>query len=265
MDRDLTVERHLLSRSYDSQAEISALLQSRYLIADSPVDPYLVLQHTAPEEPKPAAQSGLQKNLAAKPLSRRKTSTRHAMKRYIKQTLAAQKRVVRRVQQAQRAGATANVSRSLSRYNIPRYADFLPLNALWRLYMQDLLFGEQKNPNLNMMLPRLSTADYNGCLMTVLESRDRNLVGTAGVVLYDSQHLFILVVPQQTESSHIISPAQRVGGLRVVQKRGTLFGFDVDVNASETVGFTILGLRFELRAVDRSLKKFKSHNVEDLY
>lgn len=113
-----------------------------------------------------------------------------------------------------------------------------------------------------MVLPKLLTADYNGSLLTVLESRDRNLVGMSGIVVYDLQHTFIMVVSPKQATGRSLSAAEQVGGMRVVAKVGTLFGFDVPINDLECVGFTIIGLRFQLRAVDRSAKKFKSHNVD---
>ncbi|KAM9899891.1 hypothetical protein OXX79_005453 [Metschnikowia pulcherrima] len=236
MDRDFTLEKHLLTRCYSSPSEIEAIIETRYKNNESS-DPYLVLVPTSgPEGVKPA-----------------------------RRTLAAQTKLVKKVQHARKEGRSVDLEKYISRYNIPRYDMYLQLNSLWKQYIQDLLFGDQKNPNLNMVLPRLSTADFNGCKLRVIESRDRNLIGFEGIVLYDSQHSFMLVSPQLKQSNHVISPAQSVGGLKVVSKRGTMFAFDVECAPGEFVSFTILGSRFELRAVDRAGKKFKSRGVEDIY
>lgn len=265
MDRDFTVEKHLLSRCFTSEQRILELLEERYAVGGA--KPFLQLAPTDNVEetkPKKEAESLFNRNPDLKPSTSRKVSTRRDMRVYIKRTLGNQRKAVAQVQRAARKKETIDIEALVKRYEVPVYRKYLPLSALWRQYMLDLLFGDQKNPNLNMILPKLATADFNGCRLTVLEARDRNLVGKTGIVLYDAQHLFIMVVPQQTESERTLSPAERVGGLRVVTKKGAIFGFEVEVEA-ETVGFSILGSRFELRAVDRSSKKFKSHNVEDIY
>lgn len=270
MDRDLTLEKHILSRSYTSEAQIVELLETRYSV-NGGQKPFLTLVPTSGEtKPPPEKEANLAKNLEAKPKQERKINTRRDMKIYIKTTLANQNQAVKKIQKFRRkrslqALKTAEFSTDalLTEYKVPRYEDFVALNKLWQKYMHDLLF-EQKNPNMNMTLPKLSTADYNGCLLTVLESKNRHMVGMKGIVVYDAQHSFIVVVPRRTSpEGPIISPSEMVGGLRILTKRGSLFGFEVETG-DDVVGFTILGSRFELRSVDRSGKKFKSHNVGDV-
>lgn len=265
MDRDLLLEKHLLSRSYTSNAQIRTLLAERYSIKGGQ-RPFLAL--TPAEELAPvqlSKKSDFLKTADSKPTKERKINTRHEMKVYIKATLKKQDKIVKKAKLHQKAHNLAfDPEPWLRRFQIPRYIEYQQLNRLWRSYMKDLLVGDQKNPNLNMVLPKLSTADYNGCELTVLESRNRNLVGIRGIVMYDAQHSFIVVVPSKCESQTVISAAELVGGIRILPKKATLFGFNVDVGDG-TVDFTILGTRFELRSVDRSAKKFKSHNVEDIY
>lgn len=266
MDRDLTLEKHLLSRSYTSEAKILELLENRYSIHGGQ-RPFLTLTPYEQEtKPKQEADADIALNRELKPKLHRKTTARKDMRVYLKTTMANQKKAVKKLQQFQRKypDAPPKVDSLLKQYRIPRYADYLQLNSLWKLYIETLVFGDQKNPNLNMVLPKLSTADYNGSVLTVLESRNPHLVGMSGIVLYDAQHSFILVVPQVTEAETTISAAQAVGGMRIIAKRGTMFGFDVPMG-DQTVGFTILGSRFEFRSVDRSAKKFKSHDVGDIY
>ena len=78
-----------------------------------------------------------------------------------------------------------------------------------------------------------------------------------------------------------LDPAALVGGLKVIPKQYTLFGFDVvlpkkepsqdgemevdnESQEVESIGFTLIGSRFEIRSVERSAKKFKNHAVDDL-
>lgn len=269
MDRDLTLERLLLSRSYTSEAQITELLEDRYSITGGqrpflPITPAEAVV-VDKEEKKEEKLLDITKNIDLKPSTKRKSSARKNMRIYIKTTHANQKKAVKRLQEFQRKypRALLRVNSLLEQYSIPRYTDYIPLNQLWSNYILDLLFGEQKTANVHMLLPKLSSADYNGSHLTVLESRNPHLEGLAGIVLYDAQHSFILVVPQKTEAETTISPSEAVGGLRIVPKKGTMFGFDVPMG-EDVVGFTILGSRFELRAVDRSGKKFKNHDVEDI-
>lgn len=188
------------------------------------------------------------------------------MKIYIKTTLSKQDRAVRVVQKHLRETPDSNFNIvSLARkYKVPVFTDYEPLLRLWQAYAQDLLFGENKNPNLNMVLPKTAAMDFNGSYLTVIEARNLHLIGMSGIVLYDAQHLFMVVTRQHEYQNGLLSAAQMVGGLRVIPKRGTLFKFTVE-NDGHDVDFTILGLRFELRSVDRSTKKFKNHSVEDIY
>lgn len=266
MDRDLSLEKHLLSRSYTSDLKILELLEDRYSIngGQRPFLPLTPFEQEVKEKPQAETEIGL--NPERKPKSERKASARRDMRVYIKLTLANQKKATKKLQQFARKHPTApiRVGSLLKQYKIPKYDDYVKLNELWGLYIENLLFGDQKNPNLNMVLPKLSTADFNGSKLTVLELRNPHLVGLTGIVLFDAQHLFILVVPQVTEAETNILPSQAIGGIRIAAKRGTMFAFDVKTG-EETVGFTILGSRFEFRAVDRSARKFKSHDVGDIY
>lgn len=267
MDADFPVEKHLLTRCYTSEERIHEILLTRYAGSEAASTPFLALVPTVTETPstesKPEAR--LHQNLDRKPRGARKLNTRKEMRKYIKTTMALQKKAVAKLRFNQNRDLKFNFTELLNRYKIPLFDDYKALNRLWQNYMHELLFSEQKNPDLNMLLPRLSSADYNGCLLTVLEARERNIIGLEGIVLFDAQHLFIVVVPQRETSCRTLSAAERIGGLRLLKKRGTLFGFTLNVNEEERVSFTILGSRVELRAVDRTAKKFKSHKVEDIY
>lgn len=267
MDSDFPVEKHLLTRCYTSEERILQIIQTRYAGSEAASSPFLALvptsTETGPTEKK--SETRLHQNLDRKPAKARKLNVRKDMRLYIKQTMANQKKAVAKLRMGLKKEGTIDVKILLRQYNVPIYEQYVALNNLWHQYMHELLFSEQKNPDLNMLLPRLSSADYNGCHLTVLEATERNIIGMEGIVIFDAQHLFIVVVPQKTASQRTLSPAERIGGLRLLKKRGTLFGFTVKVHDEEAVDFTILGSRFELRAVDRTARKFKSHKVEDIY
>lgn len=147
------------------------------------------------------------------------------------------------------------------------------MNKLWQKYAQDLIFQNGNlMQSLSSILPRLTAADFNGCLLTVLQSRNTNVIGTRGIVVWDAQHSFILVVPRNEDSKEWneeksrFSPSEMVGGLKVIPKKHTMFGFDIidPRNENDCYGFTIVGSRFEIRSVERSGKKFKNHSVDDI-
>lgn len=264
MNRELKVEKHLLSRSYDSQRLIEDLLDSRYSTSGQQ-KPFLVLMPNEPEsEKKSEKPSDLTKNTAVKPTQARKAGVRAQLKKYIKSVQANQKRLVHQIQRSSNPSEFP-LQKHIARYGIPQFHQYIGLHKLWRQYMSDLLFGEQPSPAPTVLLPKLSSADYNGCMLTVLESRNPFLIGSCGIVIYESQHSFIVVVEAKTaaNSEKSVSPNEMVGGLKVLPKRHTLFGFDVD-HEGRKVAFTMIGSRFELRSADRSARKFKSHNVADV-
>ncbi|WPK26896.1 hypothetical protein PUMCH_004264 [Australozyma saopauloensis] len=267
MHTDYPVEKHLLSRSYTSEAQILQILETRYAGSEAAAQPFLALVPTSSESApiKEKTETTLNRNEARKPAGARKLNVRRDMRVYIKRTLSNQRAAVSKLRQCQKKGEQISIENLLSSFKIPKYDEYIQLNELWKKYMSELLFLEQKNPDLTLLLPRLSSADYNGCLLTVLESRDMNIIGITGIVLFDAQHLFIVVTPQKKHSDRNISAAEQLGGLRFLRKKGTLFGFSLAVDENEYIDFTIMGSRFELRAVDRTAKKFKSHKVEDIY
>lgn len=277
MNRDNPIEKHLLTRCYSSEAKIDELLSSRYSITGDQKPSLLLIPTGTSNDTK--TKSILHKEVDNKNeniSSNRIKNTRNDLKVYIKDTLSKQKKLVKKIQAYNRKKSDKTkpfpVNKLLKHYNIPIYEDFVNLNQLWQSYMQNLLFPTATIPGAQTLLPKLSTADFTGCLMTVTHSRNKNLVGVRGIVLWDAQHSFILCVPRNedakelTESRTTFTPSEIVGGLRIIPKKSNLFAFDVFTpeNDDEALGFTIVGSRFELRSVDRSGKKFKSHRVEDI-
>lgn len=265
MDSDFPVEKHLLTRCYTSEERIHEILLTRYAGGEAASVPFLALVPTVSETStkEDKVEAKLHQNPDRKPRGPRKLNTRNEMRKYIKTTMALQKKAVAKLRFCQSRGLDFSVTELLSRYQIPLFDDYKALNRLWQKYMQDLLFSTKLN--FDTVLTYLSSADYNGCLVKVLEARERNIIGIEGIVLFDAQHLFIVVVPQRETSVRTLSAAERIGGLRLLKKRGTLFGFTVDVNEEECVDFTIMGSKMELRASNRTAKKFKSSKVEGIY
>lgn len=280
-----SLEKHILSRSYSPEAKVLEVLSSRYSVTGDQ-RPSLILTPTGTPSEKSASTSTslLHRKTGGKgPKSSKSANTRLELKKYIATTLQNQRKLTKIINQTRRKSARgsisdAYISSKLSQFQIPRFEEFTGLNNLWQEYMKNLLFSsplQQKIPSLTMMLPKLTSADYTGCLLTVLQAKNSQLVGTRGIVVWDTQYLFILCIPRDQDSKEYtetiedsteLTASTRVGGLKAIPKKGCIFGFDVitDEQKDECLSFNIIGSRFEFRNVDRSSKKFKNHNVDDL-
>jgi ribonuclease P protein subunit POP4 len=285
MNRTNHLEKHLLLRCYSSEAQALEVLASRY--SASGELPQLVLTPTG--APAAAAAAAATTSLLAvdAPKATRTPRTRHELKQYIRTTVANQRKLAKKVQR-HRSAKRFPLDRMRARYQIPVFEEFAGIARLWQAYMLELLFPGGAVPSLAMLLPKLASADYTGCLVTVTRARNPHLVGVRGTVVWDAQHLFVICVPagasarEWTEEPAVagatrerteepadalaVSAAAQVGGLRVIPKQGCIFSFDVllDPAHDDCIGFSIIGSRFEFRSVDRSAKKFKNHKVDDI-
>ncbi|KAI5967503.1 POP4 [Candida theae] len=301
------LEKRLLTRCYDSNEEILNILSTRYS-TDGEQKPTILFKRV-----KKPTKSNNRKSILLTPSSAndkvpssRKRSTRNELKQYINATITNQRKLIKKIRGYKRAKQPFSVEPMLDQYKVPKFEEYVKMNDMWQSYIQDLLGLNASNKPLNtsVMLPKLVNADFNGCLLTVLQSRNQNVVGARGIVVWDCQHSFIMVVPRGNDYkewtqqvpvdnaglSQKLDPAALVGGLKVIPKQYTLFGFDVllpskrddhkgeemevdndanekeeETNSSEeSIGFTLIGSRFEIRSVERSAKKFKNHSVDDL-
>lgn len=148
--------------------------------------------------------------------------------------------------------------------NIPNYDKLLPMyENLWLNYMKEILNipNTIKDDNINKFkvtggqnsLIKLSMADYNGALLKVVTSKNKNLSGTEGIVLWDSQKNFIM-----------ITKGKIVDEIKIIPKKGTIFGFEVPITDTYNLTYSIIGDRFKYRSSDRSGRKFKSRRCDDM-
>lgn len=280
MNRANHLEKHLLLRCYSSEAQALEVLASRYSATGEL--PQLALTPTG--APTAAAAAATSLLAVGAPKATRTPKTRHELKQYIRTTIANQRKLAKKVQR-HRSAKRFPLDRMRARYQIPVFEEFGGIARLWQAYMLELLFPGGAVPSLAMLLPKLASADYTGCLVTVTRARNAHLVGVRGTVVWDAQHLFVVCVPggaaakEWTEeaasppasplaaaASAAVSAAAQVGGFRVIPKQGCIFSFDVllDPEHDDCIGFSIIGSRFEFRSVDRSAKKFKNHKVDDI-
>lgn len=143
---------------------------------------------------------------------------------------------------------------------LPKYDTFLPMyRDFWVNYVRDILdlrdvpVGSKPNLNAETALMRLSMADYNGSRLRVTHSKNKNMLGIEGIVIWDSQKTFIMV-----------TKGKLVDELKSIPKRGTVFGFRIPLNEEEALEYSILGDRFKYRSVDRANRKFKARRCDDM-
>lgn len=171
-------------------------------------------------------------------------------------------------------------------YEIPTFEQFLPLNALWNDHIADLLFpnytkDENKEENTLhkdlVLAAKLASADFHGAYVKVTQATNPSNVGMAGIIIWEAKSNFVIVVPRNPSSPRI---KEKIGGLRIVEKRGSVFKFTVmkrhldddddndnnekDKDNDSTMDFEIVGSRFIYRTSERSTKKFKPKSVLDL-
>lgn len=144
---------------------------------------------------------------------------------------------------------------------LPRYENYLPMyEKLWLGYIREVLGVDQDtkhstkiNMNQSSALTKLSMAEYNGSMLRVVKSINRDIIGKQGIVLWDSQKSFIM-----------ITSGKLVDEIKVIPKRGTVFNFEVPINDTDALQYTILGDRFKYRSSDRAARKFKGRRCDDL-
>ncbi|NWX17089.1 RPP29 protein, partial [Aegotheles bennettii] len=146
-------------------------------------------------------------------------------------------------------GFTARQRRELRLFEIEpqqrRYAIFLPLHELWKQYIRDLCHGLKPDAQPHMVQAKLLKADLHGAIVTVVKSKCPSYVGITGIILQEFKHVFKIITKEDK--------------LKVVPKLNNVFSLETD-------GFIsyIYGSKFQLRASERSAKKFKLKGTIDL-
>ncbi|CAI4055994.1 hypothetical protein SKDZ_02G3640 [Saccharomyces kudriavzevii ZP591] len=142
--------------------------------------------------------------------------------------------------------------------SLPEYDGFVPMyKELWLNYIIELLNITKniKAFNGSSALLKLSMADYNGALLRVTKSKNKTLIGIQGIVIWDSQKFFVMIVK-----------GPLVDQVKCIPKKGTVFQFEIPIsdNDDSALRYSILGDRFKYRSVDRAGRKFKSRRCDDM-
>lgn len=146
-------------------------------------------------------------------------------------------------------GLNARQKRAMKIFDIKpehqKYELFLPLHELWKQYIIDLCNGLAPTCNPQFVQGKLLKADFHGAIIKVVRSKCSSYVGLTGILVQEFKHVFKIITKEDK--------------LKVIPKRKSVF--EVEIN-----GFVshIYGSRFEQRASERSVKKFKSRGTLDL-
>ncbi|XP_073411134.1 ribonuclease P protein subunit p29 [Dendrobates tinctorius] len=146
-------------------------------------------------------------------------------------------------------GFTAKERRELNLFKInpdqQRYRMYLPLHELWKQYIRELCNGLRPGTQTQMIQSKILKADLHGAAVTVFKSKCPSYVGLAGIILQESKHVFRIITEEDK--------------LKVVPKLNCVFSVEID-------GFItyIYGSKLQMRASERSAKKFKAKGSIDL-
>ncbi|AOA65282.1 RNase MRP and nuclear RNase P subunit [Komagataella phaffii CBS 7435] len=289
MDRKNSIEYTLLSRCYNPGEEdkVIEILEQRYA-ADGNYKNYLVLKPTdnatvvERKTLQEMATNFLHDSRSARIRNGMKenkysaSKTRNEFKLFIKETQKAQETLLRKISKLPKG---TDPSQFPEFKKVLKFEEFIGLNALWEEYARDVLYpaGETGEDPLNLMT-KITSMDLIGSFLTVVKSNNFNMVGLCGIVAWESQHNFLVVVPRldgwkgevnglgdAEPSKKSFSWRETIGGMRIINKKNTLFQLKVPTkDASQYIPFTIVGNRFQIKSHERASRKFKAHNVRDL-
>lgn len=131
------------------------------------------------------------------------------------------------------------------------YEQVLPLNELWKKYMLDVL-GDFRNMDENKILK----ADFHGANMTVVQSKCPHYVGTSGILIQETMHVFKIMTLNGLKSMQL---KFIITYDIAIPKANSIFSISFDT--SEVV---IYGNQFVMRTAERTVRKFKYKNTIQL-
>lgn len=288
------MERELLAKSrfFNGSLTVDELLANRYSRSGSQKD-FIVLKPTGD---KPLEQAIKLPDIVlrnqrkkSKRSNKQKQNPRSDFRNYLTATMKNQKKACKLVSQD-----ASKLEEIIRQYNIPDYQEYVNLNRIWQSYIGDLLQLSRETVTIQQILNKLVSAEYIGSIVRVTESKDKQLINLTGIVLYEFKNYFVIIVPKKLRygvsieeqelamnQSDGFTSKELVAGIRMVEKKICNFKIIIPLNAStikediksEMVDVTtfaeylevlIYGTRFNCRAIDRSNKKFKNHNVKDM-
>ncbi|CAN6661932.1 RNases MRP/P 32.9 kDa subunit [Trichomonascus vanleenenianus] len=269
------IEEQLLLKSHDAE-RVKELLDTRYSLSGDQ-KPILVLTPTTSNRATPKSESPAPQPAAVRPepydeerkvlpnVERTKKerhishskNVRQGLRKYIAEAKRAQHAMEKHLHSKNNQGSSSSSSSK-----VPQYDSFLPLHDLWRGYISDLVFGGGgQSPNPLAAAGKMATADYHGALIEVMQARNPSLVGVRGIVVWEGRSSFVVVVG--AKSGPLASARERIGGLRIIEKKGVRFLVTVE-SAPLKMDFELIGSRLLFRTAERSGRKFKPKGVRDV-
>ncbi|KAH3660451.1 hypothetical protein OGAPHI_007037 [Ogataea philodendri] len=276
MDRKNTVERLLLSRSskFCDDKQISELLDTRYSVTGSQKS-YLSLK---PTDGSRSTNKNTKKSLLGsivsfrddrKPSSRK---TKNEFKSFVKDSLRYQNKLAKKLQNRLRRDPQLlrnieDISKLKMCKDLILYEDYIEMNRLWNEYARELIGTSNHIPTITS---KITSSELIGAELEVTQSSCIDNIGLKGIVLWDSQHNFVLIVPRKqnwkTDTINIeptYTTKELIGGLKVISKERTYFKLRIKSDIDD-IDFEIIGNRLMIRSTDRATRRFKNHSVNDI-
>ncbi|CAF0832920.1 unnamed protein product [Didymodactylos carnosus] len=110
------------------------------------------------------------------------------------------------------------------------YIDYIFMHELWLQYIMKLLDGFLNNDDL--ILQRLSQADYHGALISVYRSKNPTLVGKKGIVIQETKNMLTIVEKDKNQLCSLIK-RQCLFRLEIGEKTIYLSGVAISVRPEQ--------------------------------
>ncbi|QPG75937.1 hypothetical protein FOA43_003323 [Brettanomyces nanus] len=297
MNRDNSIEKLILSRcsKYNDDGQIMKVLEERYSLTGAQKN-FLVLEptdggvtreeinHSSSKKRRqqnslPSIMHSLQNSQNSEKVEKRPANkhnplkTKNEFKRFMKSNLALQAKIMRKLKLILKKNPHyLDKVKDLASLNlcnkILKFEDFIEINRLWNSYIKETIGSTENIMNIST---KLSMCEFIGAYIEVTHSGCVDNVGKCGIVIWESQHNFVIVVPRKDgwkNKISLIEPkyslSEKIGGIRLINKQDTRFKVTVNLQDNLTVDYEIIGDRLMIRSIDRANKKFKSHNVRDI-
>ena len=156
---------------------------------------------------------------------------------------------------AKKAGKclTSREKRQLGLDRLPKkggvtYEDILPLNKLWKEYIESIVDWDKLDLGAiddNVRI-RLCRADFHGANVRVTKAKNVSVLGLEGLVVIETRNTLQIITSRNE--------------LKIVPKLNTSFTFDVSGKHS----FSLSGSNMMMKTSERAVKKWKNKTPMDI-
>ncbi|CAF0902819.1 unnamed protein product [Adineta steineri] len=121
------------------------------------------------------------------------------------------------------------------------YNNYIFMNHLWKQYISELLKDTTSNESI---LQRIITADYHGCIIRIVQAKNKSLIGKEGIVIQETKNIFVIVEKTKNRRCSIM-------------KKDCLFSMNIPVGEKDQTIF-VSGSAIAVRPEQRGQKRSTS-------